>query len=68
MRRWVCRIQLLLGFASAVILKSESRGIYDHILLSRIRDSPNLEGTDRVENTAPHCCSVVAVETILRSR
>jgi hypothetical protein len=43
MRRWVCRLQLLLGLASAVILKSESRGTY-HILLSEIRDSPNLEG------------------------
>jgi hypothetical protein len=29
---------------SAVILRSESRGTHDHILLSQIRDSPNLEG------------------------
>jgi hypothetical protein len=29
--------------ASAVILGSESRGTRDHILLSQIRDSPNLE-------------------------
>jgi hypothetical protein len=35
---------LLLGLASAVILRFESQGIYDHILLSQIRDSPNLEG------------------------
>jgi hypothetical protein len=29
---------------SADILGSESRGTHDHILLSQIRDSPNLEG------------------------
>jgi hypothetical protein len=34
----------LLVLANAVILGSEARGIYDHILLSEIRDSPNLEG------------------------
>jgi hypothetical protein len=44
MRGWVCRLKLLLAFARAVILKSESRGTHDHILLSQIRDSPNLEG------------------------
>jgi hypothetical protein len=43
-RGWVCRLQLLLGLASAVILRSESRGTHDHILLSQIRDSPSLEG------------------------
>jgi hypothetical protein len=32
------------ALASAVILRSESRGTHDHILLSQIRDSPNLEG------------------------
>jgi hypothetical protein len=37
------RLQLLLAFASAVILGSESRGTYDHFLLSQIRDRPNLE-------------------------
>jgi hypothetical protein len=31
-------------FASAVILGSGSRGAHDHILVSQIRDSPNLEG------------------------
>jgi hypothetical protein len=41
---WVWRLQLLLVLASAVILRSESRGTHDHILLSQIRDSPNLEG------------------------
>jgi hypothetical protein len=40
----VCRLQLLLALASAVILRSESCGTHDHILLSQIRASPNLEG------------------------
>jgi hypothetical protein len=39
MRGRVCRLQLLLALASAVIL-----GSHDHILLSQFRDSPNLEG------------------------
>jgi hypothetical protein len=43
-RGWVCRLQLLMVLASVVILGSESRGTYNHILLSQIRDSPNLEG------------------------
>jgi hypothetical protein len=36
----VCRLQLLLVLASAVILESESRGTRDHNLLSQIRDFP----------------------------
>jgi hypothetical protein len=36
----VCRLQLLLVLASAVILGSEFRGSRDHILLSQIRDFP----------------------------
>jgi hypothetical protein len=36
----VCRLQLLLILASAVIFGSESRGTRDHILLSQIRDFP----------------------------
>jgi hypothetical protein len=32
------------GLASRVILRSESRGTHDHILLSQIRDSSNMEG------------------------
>jgi hypothetical protein len=40
----VCRLQLLLVFASAVILGSKSSGTHDLILLSQIRDSVNLEG------------------------
>jgi hypothetical protein len=43
-RERVCRLQLLLVLASAVILGSESRRTRDHILLSQIRHSPNLEG------------------------
>jgi hypothetical protein len=35
---------MLLVLASAVILGSESLGTHDHILLSQIRGSPNLEG------------------------
>jgi hypothetical protein len=42
-RGWVCRLQLLLALASAVILRSESRLTYYHILVSQIRDSSNLE-------------------------
>jgi hypothetical protein len=34
----VCRLQLLLALASAVIFGSDSRGTRDHILLSQIRD------------------------------
>jgi hypothetical protein len=33
-----------LSFTGAIILRSVSRGTNDHILLSQIRDSPNLEG------------------------
>jgi hypothetical protein len=43
-RGWVCRVQLLLILANAVILSSVSGGTQDHILLSEIRDCPNLEG------------------------
>jgi hypothetical protein len=38
-RGWICLLQLLLAFASAVILRSDSRGSHDHILLSPIPDS-----------------------------
>jgi hypothetical protein len=34
---------LLLALASAVILRSESRGTHDHVLFSQIRDSTNLD-------------------------
>jgi hypothetical protein len=44
MRECVCRLQLLLVLAIAVILMSESRGTRNQILLFQIRDSPNPEG------------------------
>jgi hypothetical protein len=40
MRGRVCRLQLLLALASAVIFGSESCRTHDHILLSQIRDFP----------------------------
>jgi hypothetical protein len=43
-RGWVCLLQFVLALAIAVILMSESYGTHDHILLSQIRDSCNLEG------------------------
>jgi hypothetical protein len=42
-RGLVCRLQLLLVLASAFILRSKSRRTHDHLLLSQIRDSPNLK-------------------------
>jgi hypothetical protein len=39
----MCRLQLLPVLASEVILGSESGRAHDHILLSQVRDSPNLE-------------------------
>jgi hypothetical protein len=39
-----CRLQLLLVLASEIIRRPESLRNHDHILLSQIRDSPNLEG------------------------
>jgi hypothetical protein len=41
---WICPSHLLLVLASAINLRSESRGTRDHILLSQIRHSLNLEG------------------------
>jgi hypothetical protein len=43
MRGWVC-LQLLPGLVSTVILRSESHRTHDHILLSQIWDSHNLDG------------------------
>jgi hypothetical protein len=40
--RTVCHLRLLLDLASSVILWSKCRGNHDHIILSQIRDSPNL--------------------------
>jgi hypothetical protein len=44
MRGFACCLHLLMVLASAVILRYESRGAYDQILLSQIRESPNLDG------------------------
>jgi hypothetical protein len=44
MRERVCRLQLLLFLASAVILRVRVLWAPDQILLSKIRDYPNLEG------------------------
>jgi hypothetical protein len=40
-RERVCRLQLLLALASAVIFGCESHGTRDHILLSQIGDFPS---------------------------
>jgi hypothetical protein len=42
--RTVCSLKLLLALVSTIILGFESRGTHDHILLSQIRRSPNMEG------------------------
>jgi hypothetical protein len=42
-RGWVCNLLLLLALATTVIRRHESRGTREHIILSRRRDSPNLE-------------------------
>jgi hypothetical protein len=47
-RGWVCRLQLLLVLASAVILRSESCGTHDRILLSQIRGPSNLSWAEWV--------------------
>jgi hypothetical protein len=44
MKDWVCRLQLLPVVTSGVILRSESHGTLEHVLLPQIRDSPKLEG------------------------
>jgi hypothetical protein len=41
---WVRHLQLLLVISNEVLLGSEYRGTRDHILLSRIRDSPQPGG------------------------
>jgi hypothetical protein len=41
---WVCCLILLLALTSTVILRSKSLRTHDHILLSHIWDSPNMEG------------------------
>jgi hypothetical protein len=48
-RGWVCLIQLLLVIASAVILRSESHGTHDHILLSPLSAAFKLRLTHSLE-------------------
>jgi hypothetical protein len=61
-RGWICRLQLLLAIASAVIFGSESRGTCDYILLSQIRDFPFRRPLQlaalrwRYSTTPPHGC------------
>jgi hypothetical protein len=63
----VCRLQLQLTLASAVIFVSESRRTRGHILLSQIRDFPfrrllRLAGSRwRYSNPPPHgsCCEIM---------
>jgi hypothetical protein len=43
-RGWVCTLQLTLGIASIVFLRSKSHGTQDHILLFQIWHSSNFEG------------------------
>jgi hypothetical protein len=38
-RGWVCRLQLLLGLASTVIFRSQSRGTHDHSYCLRFETS-----------------------------
>jgi hypothetical protein len=45
MKERVCRLQLLLVLASAVILEPESHGTHDHILLSQIQSQVMLQPT-----------------------
>jgi hypothetical protein len=57
----VCCLYLLLVLASAVILISEFCGTYDHILLSQIRDSSDLEGQVHVLISPKEQCGPVVV-------
>jgi hypothetical protein len=66
-REGVCHLQLLLVLASAVILGSESRGPRDHILLSHIGDSPNLEGQVPVFISPRHCVQFSSPSTTRRA-
>jgi hypothetical protein len=43
-RGWVCHLQFLLALTIAAILRSKSCETHDHILLSQIWVTPNLEG------------------------
>jgi hypothetical protein len=73
---WVCRLQLLLFLARAVIFRSESHGVHDHISLSQILDFttwrarfPHLytPGTGWPIFTPKHCVSFTSPSTIRRA-
>jgi hypothetical protein len=70
----VCRLQLLLVLASAVILWSESHGTRDHILLSQIRDFPfrgllRLAGIRwRYSTPPPHTCEWITALIMISRR
>jgi hypothetical protein len=66
----VCRLQLLLAFASAVIFGSDSRRTRGHILLSQIRDFPfrcllRLAGSRWRYSTAPPHGSISSLVTFV---
>jgi hypothetical protein len=67
----VCRLQLLLALASAVIYGSDSRGTRDRILLSQIRDFPfrrllRLAGLRwRYSTPPPHGSNVLATTRLV---
>jgi hypothetical protein len=65
-RGWVCRLQLLLA-ASAVILRLESHEDHDHILLSQIRDSLNLEGKVPAIISPRNCIPLSSAPTTRRA-
>jgi hypothetical protein len=64
MRGWVCRSHMLLALASVVVLRSQSRGTHDHISLSQIRDSPNLEGQVAVIISPTNWVALIACLTV----
>jgi hypothetical protein len=70
-RGLVCRLQLLLALASAVIFGSESRRTRGHILLSQIRDFPfrrflRLAGSRwRYSTPPPHGCEELIIYFLL---
>jgi hypothetical protein len=55
-RECVCSLQLLLVLASTAILRSDSHGTHDHILLSQIRDlSPSWRVRSPMNRVAQLC-------------
>jgi hypothetical protein len=52
-RRWLCRLQLLLVFASIVILRSESRGTQTTFYCLRFENPPTRRVSNRVARLYP---------------